>query len=205
MSSCKIAFLTSAPLGTGFGGFMRFDAFAAVIGVAASVSCSSSPTPSRPTPATQLTAPVSVPAVAGPTFTFSIDAACSAQFPEELRRRTYPSGAPSGGGYSGVQALGGAVFESAQGLNWNIVYRSQGDRSSAWWFQDPPIWERLSADAYLVIYGTSEYQSASPYGEWPFWGIVTYCESKKPGIDPACAVTEVSCQSTRHRLRVTPE
>jgi hypothetical protein len=183
---------------------MRLDRFAASVAVAASLSCSESAPPSQPTPSVLLTTPVTVRAVPGPTFTFSIDIACSAQFPEEVRRRTYASG-DSEAGYARVQELGGGVFERSQGLNWNILYRSQDDSSSAWWFQDPPIWERLSADAYLVIYGTSEYQSTSAYGEWPFWGIVTYCESRKPGFEPECAVPPIACQSTRHRLRVTAE
>lgn len=134
------------------------------------------------------------------SFTFTVDNACSSQFPEALRQRSY-SAEPFYS--SNVFTLGDAVFESSSGLMWNIVYRSATDASSAWWFQDPPIWERLSRDAYLLIYGASEYRSSSPYGEWPFWGSVTYCSKRKSDSLPACAVPEISCESNSHRLRVT--
>ena len=136
------------------------------------------------------------------SFTFTVDNACSSQFPEALRQRLY-SAEP---GYSSnVFTLGGAVFESSAGLTWNIVYRSSTATSSTWWFQDPPIWERLNRDAYLLIYGASEYRSSSPYGEWPFWGSVTYCAKRKSDGSPGCAVPEINCESTVHRLRVTQD
>jgi hypothetical protein len=73
-------------------------------------------------------------------------------------------------------------------------------------FQDPEIWELLSAEAYVVIYGgpvrigldtgTTNLQT----GERPFWGRFTYCSKIAPDSYPECAVPEVSCESTHHTL-----
>ena len=166
-------------------------------------SCENAPTaPTAPTtisvPETR-NAPATTPAGSAALFTFSIDTECRSEFPENTQQRTYSAGQAYS---SNVLALGGAVFERYEGLDWNIVYRSATDTSSAYWFQDPPIAERLSTDAYLVIYGTSEYGSTSTYGEWPFWGTVSYCSARKPGTFLECAVREISCKSNRHRLRV---
>ena len=169
----------------------------AFISIFPAIACNSvTPSPPAPSP-TSLQDPVTVPAGPGPSFTFSIDPACSAQFPEDVRVRTYSSP-----GYGYPQPLSG-TFERSAGVDWNVLYFSQKERTAAWYFNDPPIWERLSPEAYLVIYGGSEYGGTSAYGEWPAFGYMTYCQRRKPGIYPECAVPEISCTSNRHRLRVT--
>jgi hypothetical protein len=175
---------------------------AAAACLALSISCASPHPPTVPTVGVSaFSAPFVVSEVTGRgTFTFSIDSACSSQFPEAVRQRTYSVASP---GYSAPYVvLGGAVFERSA-VDWNVVYRSTGESSSAWYFNDPPIWERLSDEAYLEIYGGSEYGSVSEYGEWSAFGRVRYCASRKPDTSPSCAVPEISCTSTRHRLRLT--
>jgi hypothetical protein len=160
------------------------------------IACSSvTPVPPAPSP-TNVDNPVALPPGPGPTFTFTIDPACSARFPEDVRIRSYSSP-----GYGYPQPLSG-TFEQSAGVSWNVLYFSQKERTAGWYFNDPPIWERLSSEAYLIIYGGSEYGGTSPYGEWPAFGHFTYCERRKPGISPECAVPEITCNSNRHRLRV---
>jgi len=182
------------------GGIRREDRMrtaVALVTLALGTACSSvTPAPPAPTPVT-VQDPIAVPGGPGPSFTFSIDPACSAQFPEDVRIRTYSSP-----GYGYPQPLSG-TFEYSAGVSWNVLYFSQKERTAAWYFNDPPIWERLSSEAYLVISGGSEYAGTSPYGEWSAFGYITYCKTRKPGIYPECAVPEISCNSTRHRLRVT--
>jgi len=188
----------------------RFARSFAVIGfVILSTSCGSRPTapddnhaPAGVPPATAPPAPAPPgPApVSAISFTFSIDQACRSQFPEAVQQRSYRG---TSGYSSTATTLTGADFVQSSGLTWNVVYRGTGESTSSWWFQDPPIWERLGEEGYLLIWGTSEYRNTSAYGEWPFWGRVTYCAARKTGAEPACAVPEISCQSDRHRLRVT--
>ena len=121
--------------------------------------------------------------------------------PEFLQQRSYP--AVADGSYSNVIRLTGNFVNSA-GLDWNIVYRSTHDGSTTLGFHDPPLWEQLDPRSYFLIYGSSDYRSTSEYGEWGFWGHVTFCAERQPGSDPACAVPETTCESTRHRLRVSP-
>ena len=164
------------------------------------ISCGASP--AAPSSGNSQTGAPIVPApVSMSTFTFSIDPACRAQFPEFLQQRSYP--AVADGSYSNVIRLTGNFVNSA-GLDWNIVYRSTHDGSTTLGFHDPPLWELLDPRSYFLIYGSSDYRSTSEYGEWAFWGRVTFCAERQQSSDPACAVPETTCSSTRHRLRVSP-
>jgi hypothetical protein len=147
----------------------------------------------------------------GGVFTFSIDSACRTQFPPDVQSRSYPAmfrpfpGGPESGYAAGVLTLAGGVFRiDADGGAWNVVYRAATEGSSTYGFDEPPIWEWLSPDAFVVFSGRSEYSSTSPYGEWSFTGSVFYCASTTTsGVVSKCAVPEITCQSAHHRLRVT--
>ena len=162
-------------------------------------ACGSGPeSTAPPAPSTLLAAPVPPPPETS-TFTFSIDPSCRSPFPESLQQRSYQATADSS--YAGIIHLTGDFAFSA-GTPWNLVYRSSDAGSTTLWFQDPPLWEQLDGQAYFLIYGVSEYRGTSEYGEWPFSGRVTFCAASQPGSFPACAVPEITCQSTGHRLRV---
>jgi hypothetical protein len=133
------------------------------------------------------------------TFTFSIDPSCRSQFPESLQQRSYPG--TDDGSYTAIIRLAGNFAVSA-GTPWNLVYRSSDIASTTLWFQDPPLWDQLDGQAYFVIYGASAYRGTSEYGEWPFSGRVIFCATSQAGSFPACAVPELTCASTNHRLRV---
>jgi hypothetical protein len=164
------------------------------------------------TPAGPPTAP-SPPSPAGPVnqvgtiqVTFTADNACTA-LPSLARSRTYSA---TVGGGSGIFTLHGGTFGSSSSLGypWNVIYQQASADTVGWTFQDPEIWELLSAEAYVVIYGgpvrigldtgTTNLQT----GEWPFWGRFTYCSKIEPDSYPECAVPEVSCESTHHTLTV---
>lgn len=177
------------------------------------LSCGAAPTAPTAAPTTVVSVPPSPAAPVGAsTFTFSIDSACRAQFPQAAQQRAYPAtfrsyAAPAGSGYAdGVLALAGGVFRTdTDGAEWNAVYRSVATGSSMYSFDEPPIWEWLSPGEFLVFNGRSEYRSTSPYGEWSFSGSVFYCASTStaPGMSLTCAVPEIICQSDHHRLLVT--
>ena len=186
----------------------------AVTAIACSVfaiSCGGAPTTPSAAPTTAASVPPlpSAPvSVSGGTFTFSIDSACRAQFPEAVQQRSYPATfrsypAPAGSEYAGgVLTLAEGVFRTdLDGGEWNLAYRSTTDGATTYSFDEPPIWEWLSGDQFLVIDGSSTYHGTSPYGEWSFSGSVFYCASATAG--QSCAIPEIICQSDHHRLRVT--
>lgn len=175
-------------------------ALAAVAGTLFAVSCGASPADPSGANSGPLASPIVPAPVRISTFTFSIDPACHGQFPGPLQQRSYQAVADSS--YGNVIRLTGN-FASAAGVDWNIVYRSTRDGSTTLGFHDPPLWEQLDSKSYFLIYGSSDYASTSEYGEWAFWGHVTFCAERQQGSSPACAVPETTCQSTRHRVRVS--
>ena len=127
--------------------------------------------------------------------------------PSIARSRTYSTTAVAG---SQVISLSGGTFggssEPGYPSLWNVIYQNALDDADTWWFQDPEIWEHLSAESYLVLYGgparigleagTKNLQT----GEWPFWGRFTYCAEMEPDSYPECEVPEITCESTHHTL-----
>ena len=180
----------------------RLTLFAAASSMLA-IGCGASPVaPTPPSANPQLSVPFTPSAVASSTFTFTIDSACRSRFPEAVHQRSYR--ATASGEYTGLLRLdGNFVPNAAPRMDWNVIYRSSRHGSTSLNFNDPPLWERLIPESYLLIYGGSDYRSTSEYGEWPFWGRVTFCAAMtKPDSFP-CAVPEITCESANHRLRVT--
>jgi hypothetical protein len=72
------------------------------------------------------------------------------------------------------------------------------------YFQDPPIWEQLTANQYVVIYGE---EAVGSVGELPttlsFSGKFTFCAAAEPDTYPECEVPEVVCGSKVHTLTIT--
>lgn len=138
-------------------------------------------------------------------LTFVADGEACQDLPVEVRRRSY-TGTPSAG--SPLVHLGGATFvRSGDPLpTWNVIYakwsNAYTDTSAAdgFWFHDPPIWEALSDDSYLVIYGSAESRIAGDYASVPFWARFEYCPKRELGPQPACQVPLTTCFSQNHRL-----
>ena len=86
-------------------------------------------------------------------LTFTADNACTV-LPSFARSRTYSTTAVAG---SQVISLLGGTFggssEPGYPSLWNVIYQNPSDDADTWWFQDPEIWEHLSTESYLVIYG----------------------------------------------------
>lgn len=139
-------------------------------------------------------------------LTFTADTMCTA-LPSSARSRTYTAEVVSG---SQVISLRGGTFGSSSLPGypslWNVIYQNASADADTWWFQDPEIWERLSTESYVVIYGGPariglEMGTMNPQtGEWPFWGRFTYCAKVEPDGYPECEVPEVTCESTHHTL-----
>ena len=68
------------------------------------------------------------------------------------------------------------------------------------WFQDPPIWESISDDAYLVIYGGAQGRLTADGATIPFWARFDYCRQREPDAYPECAVPVATCESRAHQL-----
>jgi hypothetical protein len=165
-------------------------------------------TAQTPTAPSTVASPVPSRAPAMFEVTFTADNACTT-LPSVARSRTYSAVGTAG---SPVISLGGANFgesaDPAYPSKWNVIYQSQSDSAMTWWFQDPEVWELLGAGSYLVLYGgpvriDREAGSLGPAaGEWPFWGWFSYCAKMEPDSYPECAVPEVTCESTQHRLTI---
>ncbi len=141
-------------------------------------------------------------------LTFTADSAACPHLPAEARSRTYTSTWSAG---AALAYLTGATFVLAGDpfSTWNVLYiRFAGgytrlsDTLTEVWFQDPPVWEALSDDSYLVIYGTALGNIAGDYGHMPFWARFEYCADRKPDGNPACEVPVATCESQNHRLAV---
>jgi hypothetical protein len=132
-------------------------------------------------------------------MTVAADPAACSSLPAETLVRHYTAhftGSTVGYLY-GARFLGGAVY-----ANWNVVYLNT--TSGTLWFQDPPLWESLVGDSYLVIYGSGP--SQVPPGESaPFWGRIEYCAAREPDPYPKCATTLVTCTSSQHRFAMQPQ
>jgi hypothetical protein len=130
------------------------------------------------------------------TMTFTADRSC-ADLPTDARSRTYSGVAES----SLITLTGGGLSEPAFGsYGWNVVYSKWFEEFAELWFHDPPIWESLRADGYVLIYGNAAGTISPQTSQWPFWGRFSYCAKAEPDGYPECAVPEVICESTHHTL-----
>lgn len=155
------------------------------------------------------------------TMTVTADAACT-DMPAEARSRTYraaivPNGA-SPATYFDVSVYDARFmpgFDSSE--RFAIVVA--GDYVSIWMGDRqtrPAFVEQLAASTYVAFGGGASATVAGtpPSIELPFTGFVDYCAMPSPtelpvtGHDYVCpdarALTHVRCQSSNHRLTLTP-
>src|SRR5689334_13384756 len=102
------------------------------------------------------TAPSAIPLPAAPRsgrifeMTFTADAAACQNLPEQARSRTYTATLSAD---ETVGTLTGANFPATDAYShWNVVYTKFWGTSAEVFFSDPPIWEALSDESYIVIY-----------------------------------------------------
>jgi hypothetical protein len=128
-------------------------------------------------------------------ITFTADEMCT-QLPESVRRRSYSAD------ISATVNLYGATFgrASSSGYLWRTLYLAQFGDYARYWLQDPPIWELLPNDAYVVLWGEAYGTVASNVSTLTFAGKFTYCPRMAAGEVPTCAVPEVTCQSSKHQM-----
>jgi len=156
-------------------------------------------TPSRvPGPGGQPGDPPGASAVLG-TFdmSFVVDPNCTA-LPTDSRTRTFTATLTRG---RSTARLTGARFPPATGTysSWNVLYTRVDEASADIWFQDPPVWESLSDDRYVVIYGDAHGQMAGDTSNLRFWGRFEYCPEREPDGYPECKVRETTCEAANHQ------
>jgi hypothetical protein len=145
---------------------------------------------------TKPSAPVQpeVPASSTAEVTFTADASACANLPSELRTRSFLVNTDS---Y--IWDLQRATFLPTGSYGkWNRVYVS----STYIGFNDPPIWESIGPDGYLVIYGQAEGQALLTRSPAPFWARFEYCPSREPDDYPECKAPVITCESTNHQLLI---
>ena len=154
-----------------------------------------------PSPVLPLT-PVSL------TITFTADKACS-QLPNVARSRTYTAVVEASAPFFNLSGgMFGGSSEAGYPSSWNVVYQKALDNGVDWSFQDPELWEHLSEESYVVVYGGPVRVALDPTirepqsGDFQFRGRFTYCGEQEPDSYPECEVPEVSCESTAHTLTV---
>lgn len=137
-------------------------------------------------------------------LTFTADHACSS-LPAAARTRTYSTAVGRISSWSLI-ALNGAIFApsagSYPGTDWNVISVTLFEDFASLWFSDPPILEQVTPESYLFIDGHAEGTISGPITELPVSGNFAFCEARKPGIYE-CAVPEVTCRSTNHRLTLS--
>jgi hypothetical protein len=133
-------------------------------------------------------------------LTFVAGAACTA-LPPHARTRTYTAALSPA---SSTAVLSGARFAPAAApyAYWNVLYTRLEGESADIWFQDPPLWESLPDDSYLVIFGDAHGSMAAGRSTLPFWGRFEYCSHREPDGYPECQVPVVTCESASHQLIV---
>ena len=145
-------------------------------------------------------APFSLP----PTFhvAFTADAACT-DLPAAVRTRTYTA---TGGNTSFyVIDLRNATFGVGDGsYNWHTIYANVFEDAAELYFQDPPIWEQLTPEQWVVIYGIKASGSIRELPvTMPFAGSFTFCAETEPDTYPECEVPEIVCTSQHHTLTLS--
>jgi hypothetical protein len=132
-------------------------------------------------------------------ITFTADAACT-DLPPIARVRTYLANVGSITGLYGANF--GGVSTPGNPYPWNVLYLSQFDDYALFNVQDPPVWELLPDNAYVVIYGDASGTVSSHGGTLMLTGFFSYCPRMKPGEYPSCMDPETTCQSSRHHMTV---
>lgn len=147
-----------------------------------------------------ITAPSSLP----PTFhlTFAADAACT-ELPAAVRTRTYTASGGNSSGY--VMDLRGATFGVGDGSYiWHTIYANVFEDMATLYFQDPPIWEQLTPEQWVVIYGLKASGSIRDLPvTMPFAGSFTFCAETEADVYPECEVPEIVCRSEHHTLTLS--
>lgn len=159
-------------------------------------SCSSDSASIPTTPSTP-TQPVVPSGTRSPSdVTFKADAAACANLPPELRTRSFPVYTTDGH----IWSFEGGTFLPTEGSypNWNKAYAS----NSYIGFNDPPVWESIGPEGYLVIYGQAEGQGLLTTSGAPFWARFEYCPAREPDEYPECRVPVIACESTNHQLLI---
>ena len=134
--------------------------------------------------------------------TFDADAACT-ELPAAVRTRTYT--ATGGNSSSYVIDLRNATFGVGDGsYNWHTIYASVFEDMATLSFQDPPIWEQLTPEQWVVIYGIKASGSISELPvTMPFAGSFTFCAETEADKYPECEVPEIACTSQHHTLTLS--
>lgn len=135
-------------------------------------------------------------------LTFAADSSCTA-IPGYARRRTYDA-TSSGSSAMYLIALSGGGYGSTPGGSYfsNVLYGSVFEDIAQVNLSDPPVWERFPQGTYLVISGQAEGEITELPATLPMWGSFTYCSQMMPGAEARCAVPEVTCNSSNHRLTI---
>jgi hypothetical protein len=130
-------------------------------------------------------------------ISFSADPACT-MLPPVARTRSYSASV----GENGID-LGNATFGGGGSYFWHTIYTRFVEDVAHLYFQDPPVWERLTADQYVVIYGI---EAVGTVRDLPatlsFRGSFTFCAEAEPDRYPECVVPEIVCKSTDHKLTI---
>jgi hypothetical protein len=157
-------------------------------------ACGSS-SPTQPSVSARTPSTTSAPVSEARTYlvTFTADSACTS-LPANVQTRTY-SGSSDGGPYK----LAGAVFAS-YGDVISLVIR--GDSAEAW-FQGGPIMEWVTPESTLMIEGHAQGPISGPKIELPVSATYLFCPIAE--ADGRCSVPFIRCESTKHRLTLTPQ
>jgi hypothetical protein len=170
-----------------------------IISLASCGGPSGTPPTSVPPPVSQPTEPPVTPTSLG-TFevSFAADPNCTG-LPTDSRTRTYTTTLIDG---RSTATLSGARFPAASESysSWNVLYTRVNGESADVWFQDPPVWESLSDDSYVVIFGDAHGRIAGDTSRLQFSGRFEYCPEREPDGYPECEVRETTCESTNHQL-----
>lgn len=136
------------------------------------------------------------------TLTFAADNACTS-IPGYARRRTYEA-TVGGSGATYLVSLGGGGYGTAGpgGYFNNVLYAGVFEDLLQLYLSDPPIWDRFPQGSYLMVWGQADGSIGELPATIPLSGRFVYCAETAPGADPRCAVSEVTCESSNHQLRV---
>jgi hypothetical protein len=112
------------------------------------------------------------------------------------------SATTTGSGSAYLIELAHATFGGDSYL-WHTIYANFSGEIARMYFQDPPIWEQLPSNQYVVIYGI---EAVGTIRDLPatlsFTGDFTFCADAEPDSYPECEVPEIVCRSNEHRLTV---
>lgn len=163
------------------------------------------PTPAQPS-VVALPSPAPAPRSVNLELTFKADSACT-ELPAAARSRTYSAAVNT---RTPLFNLAGGNFGGSSDpyYSWNTIYQKLLNDEVDWSFQDPELWEFLTDDSYVVVYGGPAHVPVDAAtmepktGDFPFWGRFTYCAEQEPDSYPECEVPAIACESFHHTLTV---